>query len=189
MSYTRLPMPVAGSLDASVLFARTGLVLRPGDNVRMSGYDNVFTLSAPPAAATAPASSATPTTEEFVGLWYPTLVDGTHISVLGGSVTDGATTYTPTASNLAVHASSLNYVYLECDLTPTTVDGVVVGGVITAAAITSYTTTKTSTNTKGYALLFTWQSSALVQRFLYYSMQAELINSGGNVLFRTWPAG
>lgn len=116
----------------------------------------------------------------FKGAWSPSTVDSTHIDLTAGSVTDGVTTFTPTVTNISVHATSLNYVYLECSITPSTDNGFVVGGVITAASITSYTTTKTNTNSKAYLLLATWQASALVARYQWYSQALQILDDGNN---------
>ena len=121
--------------------------------------------------------------------WTPTALTSTTLSVDVGTISDGLTTHTPDGSSVTVDASALNYVYLECDLTPDTVDGYVTGGTIDDVAIAAYTSTKTTTNSKGYVLLFTWQDGALVSRSASLSLQAELLNTGtGNVLFRTWPS-
>lgn len=116
----------------------------------------------------------------FAGAWAPSVVDSTHINLTAGSVSDGITTFTPTVTGIVVHATSLNYVYLECDTTPGTLDGYVTGGVITASAIVAYTTTKTNTNSKLYILLCTWQASALVARYKYYSMTVDTRDTGAN---------
>lgn len=121
------------------------------------------------------------------GRWNPTFISATELSVDVGTICDGVTTYIPDGSSVTTHASSLNYVYLECDLTPALEDGYVSGGTIDGAIIAAYTTAKTTTNTKGYVLLFTCQAGALVNRGAEWSMQAELLNSGtGDVVFRTW---
>lgn len=116
----------------------------------------------------------------FAGAWAPSVVDSTHINLTAGSVSDGITTFTPTVAGISVHATSLNYVYLECDITPTTLNSFVVGGVITAASIVSYTATKTNTNTKAYLLLCTWQASVLVARYQYYSQALQQLDDGNN---------
>jgi hypothetical protein len=125
--------------------------------------------------------------ESAYGRWNPSFISSTEISVEVGSISDGVTTYTPDGSSVTVDASALNYVYLECDLTRSLVDGYVAGGTIDDVVIAAYTTAKTTTNSKGYVLLFTWQAGAVVTRAAHWSMQAELLNSGtGDVVFRTW---
>lgn len=116
----------------------------------------------------------------FAGAWAPSVVDSTHINLTAGSVSDGITTFTPTVAGISVHATSLNYVYLECDITPSTLDSYITGGVITASAIVAYTTTKTNTNSKLYVLLCTWQASALVARYKYWSMTVDTRDTGAN---------
>ena len=125
--------------------------------------------------------------DEFVGCWAPTRVDSTHIDLTTGSISDGVTTLTPDVTGIVVHATSLNYVYLECNLTGNEVDGFYQGGTIDAAIVAAYTTTKTSTATKGYRLLFEWQSGALVgTRQAYFAMQGEIFGSVASPQFRTW---
>lgn len=114
----------------------------------------------------------------FAGAWAPSVVDSTHINLTAGSVSDGITTFTPTVTGISVHATSLNYVYLECDITPGETDDVITGGVITAAAIVAYTTTKANTNTKAYCLLCTWQASVVVSRFYWQSFGFQILDKG-----------
>lgn len=117
---------------------------------------------------------------EFVGAWNPSAASSTTINLTAGSVSDGITTFTPTVTGIAVHASSLNYVYLECTISVDILDSYVTGGVITAAIVKSYTTTKTNTNTMLYVLLCTWQASALGSRYKYYSMTVDIRDTGAN---------
>lgn len=133
--------------------------------------------SGPESTITSPSASST---SDFRGAWFPTSASSTTIDLTDGSVTDGTTTFTPDVTDIAVHATSLNYVYLECDTTPGTLDGYVTGGVITAAAIVAYTTTKTNTNSKLYILLCTWQAGALVARYKYWSMTVDTRDTGAN---------
>lgn len=132
------------------------------------------------------AESAAAATPNFKGNWYPSAIDSTHIKLTGGTITCGSI-FTPSVSSISVHATSLNYIYLRSTLSAATLDGYVVGGSITATSIISSTTTLTSDNTYGYILLCTWQSSALVQQYEFYSFFAALRNQGsGDTLFLYW---
>jgi hypothetical protein len=152
--------------------------VRGGENVRATGFNGSYTLSAEAAAEVE--EEAAPSVEAWTGAWYPSHAGAGLIDLTAGSVSDGITTFTPTVTGIVVHATSLNYVYLECDTTPGTLDGYVTGGVITASAIVAYTTTKTNTNSKLYILLCTWQASALVARYKYYSMTVDTRDTGAN---------
>lgn len=122
----------------------------------------------------------------FRGCWYPSIIDSTHIKLTGGTLTCG-TIFTPSVSSVSVDASALNYVYLRATLSATTTDGYVTGGSVTAASILSSTSTLTSNNTYGYILLCTWQASALVERYEFYSFFGSLQNQGtGDTLFVYW---
>lgn len=118
--------------------------------------------------------------KKFLGCWHPSVVSQTSINLTAGSVSDGITTFTPTVTGITVHYSSLNYVYLECAISVDILDGYVTGGVITAAILKSYTTTKTNTNTNLYVLLCTWQAGALVSRYKYHSMTVDIRDTGAN---------
>jgi hypothetical protein len=171
--------PAQPGSDHSELFGRPAL--QAGEGAFLTGVKGRQTVNAAPLLrAVEPVAE----TNEFVGAWFPTAVDSTHIDLTAGSLSDGSTTYTPDVTGIAVHASSLNYVYLECDLTPTVVDGITIGGTVDAVAVVAYTTTKTNTSSKGYVLLCEWQASAIVARYRYYSMEAEIWRDG----FRTWTA-
>lgn len=124
--------------------------------------------------------STVETFNEFEGAWFPSTVDSTHIDLTEGSVNDGFTTFTPTVTGISVHASSLNYVYLECTVSVATTGGYVTGATITAAIVKAYTTTKTNTNTKAYLLLCTWQAGFTVARYRYYSHGYMAIDDGTN---------
>lgn len=129
---------------------------------------------------------------DFKGMWYPTRgASITDLNVTGGRLYDGVTVHTIADAALTVHASSLNYVYLSCGLTKTTVDGWVSGGTVDATpTIATATTFPTNTNTAGYIPLFTWQAGALVDRYAYFSFGCELLQkrsgSIGDVTFNWW---
>lgn len=136
-----------------------------------------------PAQAVESAAASTP---NFKGNWYPSAIDSTHIKLTGGSITCGSI-FTPSVSSITVHSSSLNYIYLRSTLSSSLTDGWVTGGSITAASVISSTSTLTSDNTYGYILLCTWQASALVTQYEFYSFFASLQNQGsGDTLFVYW---
>jgi hypothetical protein len=129
----------------------------------------------------------------FVGNWHPTAGDSdTEVIITGGSIYDGTTLSTVAEQTISVHATSLNYIYLECDLTVTTVDSYVSGGTAAPAStpIASATTFPTNTNEKGYILLCTWQRGAVVHRYAYFPFACELLQkrsgSIGDVTFNWW---
>ena len=129
----------------------------------------------------------------FKGLWYPKKgASDTQVIITGGSIFDGTTLHTVADATLSVHASSLNYIYLACDLTKTTVDSYVSGGTVAPAAtpIIASTSTQANTNTEGYILLCTWQAGALVDRYAYFAFACELLQkrsgSVGDVTFNWW---
>jgi hypothetical protein len=167
--------------DNSHLFSSQAGGARPGDGVKMTGLGNSRVISAESMRVQ---EAAAVISQEFVGAWYPTAVDSTHIDLTPGTLSDGATTYTPTVDGIVVDATDLNYVYLECDLTPTVVDGITVGGTVDAVAVVAYTSVQTNTSSKGYILLCEWMAGELVSRYRYFSMEAEIWTSG----FRTWTA-
>lgn len=151
--------------------------VRGGENVRATGYNGSYTISAEAAAEVEEEAAEV---EAWTGAWYPSHAGAGLIDLTAGSVSDGITTFTPDVTDIAVHETSLNYVYLECDITPSTLDSYITGGVITASAIVAYTTTKTNTNSKLYILLCTWQASALVARYKYWSMTVDTRDTGAN---------
>ena len=122
------------------------------------------------------------------GCWQPSALDSTHIKLTPGSITDGTTTFTPDVSSVTISDGYLNYIYLACSIVPDYVDDIVVGGVITSAEIVARTSPETSTNDTGYVLLCKWENGQPPEVFAFWSLAAELLNSGGNVLFRTWVA-
>jgi len=145
-------------------------------------FQGLSTVDLPTQAA----ESAAATTPNFKGNWYPSAIDSTHIKLTGGTITCGSI-FTPSVSSITVHSSSLNYIYLRSTLSPYRTDGYVVGGSITAASVISSTSTLTSDNTYGYILLCTWQASALVAQYEFYSFFASLQNQGsGDTLFVYW---
>lgn len=116
----------------------------------------------------------------FVGQWFPTFVDATHIDVNSGSVNDGYSSHIPTPTGIVVDASALQYVYLECDLSLTIGDGFIEDGSISSVAIVAYSTLKTNTNSKAYLLLFRWQAGALVGRNEYYNQGLQVMDNNTN---------
>lgn len=124
------------------------------------------------------------------GAWQPSVIDATHISLSGGTITDEVATFTPDLSSVVVHATNLNYVYLHVDMTPTFSAGwcTLIG--ITAADVVATTTPKTNTNSDWYLLLLEWQASALVQQHVYFSLQCEGGYGGADVAsLKSWPIG
>lgn len=145
-------------------------------------FQGLSTVDLPTQAA----ESAAAVTPNFKGNWYPSAIDSTHIKLTGGTITCGSI-FTPSVSSITVHATSLNYIYLRSTLSASSLDGYVVGGSITAASVISSTSTLTSDNTYGYILLCTWQASALVTQYEFYSFFASLQNQGsGDTLFVYW---
>lgn len=130
---------------------------------------------------------------DFKGKWYPKRGSSdTEVIMTGGAIFDGTTLSTVAGATISVHATSLNYIYLECDLSKTTVDSYVSGGTVAPAStpLISATSVQVNTNTKGYILLCTWQAGALVDRYSYYSFACELLQkrsgSVGDVTFNWW---
>ena len=149
-------------------------------------YETEFQGLTPVDLPTQAAESVAAVTPNFKGNWYPSAIDSTHIKLTGGTITCGSI-FTPSVSSITVHATSLNYIYLRSTLSAYSLDGYVVGGSITAASVISSTSTLTSDNTYGYILLCTWQASALVDQYEFYSFFASLQNQGsGDTLFVYW---
>jgi hypothetical protein len=130
---------------------------------------------------------------EFEGLWRPRIGSSdTQVIITGGSIYDGTTLSTVAEQTISVHATSLNYIYLDCDLTKATVDGYVSGGTVAPAStpLAAATSMPSNTNTKGYILLCTWQAGAVVDRYAYFPMAGELLQkrsgSVGDVTFNWW---
>ena len=107
----------------------------------------------------------------FKGAWAPTFINATTISLTPGTVADGFTTLTPSVSSISVNATSLNYVYLECDITLNTDDGFIMSGRLVAAQVKAYTTLKTPTASKAYLLLCEVQAEEVVARYYWQSVQ------------------
>jgi hypothetical protein len=131
---------------------------------------------------------------EFEGLWYPKRGSSdTQLIITGGSIFDGTTLHTVAGATLSVHATSLNYIYLDCGLTATTVDGYVSGGTVDATPTIATSTSAaslTNSNSAGHILLCTWQEGALVDRYAYFTLACELLQkrsgSVGDVTFNYW---
>jgi hypothetical protein len=131
---------------------------------------------------------------EFKGLWYPKRGSSdTQVIITGGSIFDGTTLHTVAGATLSVHATSLNYIYLDCGLTATTVDSYVSGGTVNATPTIATSTSAaslTNSNTAGHILLCTWQEGALVDRYAYFTLACELLQkrsgSVGDVTFNYW---
>jgi hypothetical protein len=130
----------------------------------------------------------------FKGLWYPKKgASDTQVIITGGSIFDGTTLHTVADATLSVHATSLNYIYLACDLTKTTVDSYVSGGTVDATPTIATSTSAaslTNSNIAGHILLCTWQAGALVDRYAYFAFACELLQkrsgSVGDVTFNWW---
>jgi hypothetical protein len=123
----------------------------------------------------------------FVGCWHPTAVNEELINLTAGSITDGITTYLPDVTDITVHATNPQFIYLVCAITADTVDGYVTGGSITSATVQAFSSLQTNTDTTGYVLLCTWQEGAIGDRYTFWSLQAEIGNKGsGDVVFRVW---
>lgn len=152
--------------------------VRGGENVRATGYNGSYTISAEAAAEVEEEAAAS--VEAWTGAWYPSHAGAGLIDLTAGSVEDGTTTFNPDVTDITVHETSLNYVYLECNITPTVLNSYVTAGVITAAIVKAYTTTKTNTNSKAYLLLCTWQAGALVDRYRYFSQGLKVQDTQDN---------
>jgi hypothetical protein len=155
-------------------------------NVDLADVSKTEFQGAAPFELPVPTVESVAAAPNFKGNWYPSVIDSTHIKLTGGTITCGSI-FTPTVSSVTVDASALNYIYLRATLSASKIDGYVVGGSITATSIISSTSTLTSDNTYGYILLCTWQASALVAQYEFYSFFASLQNQGsGDTLFVYW---
>lgn len=128
----------------------------------------------------------------FEGNWNPTRgADDEELLITGGSVFPGASESTLIVSDgtLAVHATSLNYVYLRLTLNPETVDSFVTYGSVSSPTLYTSTTAQVNSNTTAYILLCTWQEGTLVQRYKWFSFVCEITNGGspGDVSFSAYP--
>lgn len=164
--------------EHAALFQQPAPQFQRGQGMRIRGLNGRFIIESE--AQVAQESEASAPTAEFVGAWYPTAVDSTHINLTAGSVEDGSNTFTPSVTNIAVHETNLNYVYLECSITPTVLNSYITSGVITAAIVKAYTTTKINTNSKAYLLLCTWQAGKLVDRYRYFSQGLKIQDTQSN---------
>lgn len=128
--------------------------------------------------------------------WTPTKVDSTHLTIsissaAGGIPTIGGTSLAAsTPPQLTVSASALQYIYLKVTWSPTiNASGYVTGGSVTGRVITAETTTKTSTSTDRYFLLFTWQAGVLKSRVAFWNFEMNIRDDGtasSTPEYRTW---
>ena len=175
--------------DVEALFQRNLLMTGPGLRSSSSGGRTVITPE-----ITQPEITRLPRPEEggtFAGVWKPSRgASDTELNVTGGTINDGTTTHIIADAALTVHATSLNYIYLSCALTPTLTDGYVSGGTVDATpTIISSTSVQSNTNSAAYILLCTWQAGALVLRAAWFPYACRLGNSGtGDTLFQYWIA-
>lgn len=122
----------------------------------------------------------------FSGNWKPTSTNSETVTISSGTIFDGATTTIVPDTTVNVTSGELNYIYLECTLSPSFIDGYVVGGIVTGASILSDTDVRINGNTVAYILLCTWQDG-LVDRYQWFSFNCEMVNSGtGNTVFYYW---
>lgn len=127
--------------------------------------------------------------------WQPTKVTASTLTInpgvaVGGYPTIGGTSIID-GPTLTVSGSTFYYVYLKVTVTLTTVSGYVTGMTVTGRVITAETTTKSSTSTDRYFLLFTWQSGALVQQLMFWNFDMDAVDDGTSTstpTFRTWPS-
>lgn len=106
-------------------------------------------------------------TTTFDHPWKPTLVNSEAITITAGYVNGVAAS----PLSLAVHATSLNYVYLEITYSLNITSGYVTSMTISSRTIAANITGLPSdTSTKKYFLLFTWQASARVTQGTYWNI-------------------
>lgn len=159
--------------------------MRPGSNMQMTGRDGVYTFSARPVPAV---DEVAQVDYSFAGAWKPTL-NGSDVDLTAGSIFDGSTTWTPTVTGIALVAASFNYIYLHCELNPTTEDGFVTGGGLSSATVEAHSSVQTNSNTDAYILLCTIDltNNNEVTRYQWFSFGCQLRNSGvGDVVFNYW---
>lgn len=177
-------------VNVEVLFTRQGQVLT-GPGLRSSSNGEGRTVITPQLTQPVITRQRLEESATFAGVWNPTRgASDTALNVTGGTLYDGTTTHIIADAALTVHATSLNYIYLSCALTPTLTDGYVSGGTVDATpTIISSTSVQSNTNSAAYILLCTWQAGALVLRAAWFPYACRLGNSGtGDTLFKYWIA-
>lgn len=123
-------------------------------------------------------------------VWKPAYVSDTEITITGGTLRYGLSTFTPDGSAVAVTADVLNYVYLKLTCSTTFNAGYLSSATISAAAFEASTTAKTDTETAKYVLLFEWEDNTKKQQHLYWSLGGSFYTHAEDVSgFRTWAAG
>lgn len=126
----------------------------------------------------------------FTGAWNPIVSsDQTTVTLSAGSINDGTQTWLPDVTEIELVPSVLNYIYLKCQLSPTTEDSFVTGGDLSSTVILATSSTQTNSNTYGYILLATvdLSGSGTVTRYAWFNFSCQLRNQGvGNVRFHYW---
>ena len=148
---------------------------------RSSGGDGVLTFEVPRTSGGG----------DFEGNWFPTAgADDEEVLITGGVVYDYNGPQVVEGDSVAVHATSMNYVYLRLSLNPNVdADGFVTSGYVSAPTFVSSTTQKTNDDDYGYVLLFRWQAGALVQRHKWFGFTCETVNGAavGDPAFSALP--
>lgn len=126
----------------------------------------------------------------FRGAWAPTVSsDSTTVTLTAGSINDGTQTWLPDVTDIELVPDALNYLYLKCQLNPTTEDSFVTGGDLSSTVILATSSTQTNSNTYGYILLATVDLSGngTVTRYAWFNFSCQLRNQGvGDVRFHYW---
>ncbi|WP_395739288.1 hypothetical protein [Prosthecobacter sp.] len=128
--------------------------------------------------------------------WTPTKVDATHLTIsassaAGGYPTIGGTSIAAgTPPQLTVSSSALVYVYLKVTFSLTIdASGYVTGSSVSSRVITAESTTKTSSGTDRYFLLFTWQAGAIVTQTTFWNFDMDVKDDGtatSTAVYRAW---
>ena len=187
---SRAPAGIGPAYRAWVLSSLRTIARACGVQVQIDGASSAQSHGDRVSFKVAPGAAA----GEFRGNWHPSAgADAEEVLITGGSIFDGTTLHTVAGATLSVHATSLNYIYLDCGLTATTVDGYVSGGTVDATPTIATSTSAaslTNSNSAGHILLCTWQEGALVDRYAYFTLACELLQkrsgSVGDVTFNYW---
>lgn len=154
---------------------------RPSDTVSVRNTANGFVMEA---------ASGGGAMSTFRGAWAPTVSsDQTSVTLTAGSINDGTQTWLPDVTDIELVPNALNYIYLKCQLNPTTEDSFVTGGDLSSAVILATSSTQTNSNTYGYILLATvdLSGSGTVTRYAWFNFSCQLRNQGvGDVRFHYW---
>lgn len=125
-----------------------------------------------------------------VHAWKASIVDGTHIAMSGGTITDEVATFTPDLSYIPVSESDHTYVYLHLTIEPTITNGFCSLAGITSAEVRGYTVEKTNSNTHWYILLLEWEAGSVTAQHCYFSLQCEGGYGGDGIAsIKSWPIG